>query len=79
MLVKETIKSRIKGYLQDKNSEVQDPEQALENFSEFLSSLIVDSIKSAQVNIPSGVISVVGNSGVSSNPAPITIPQGGLS
>ncbi len=76
MLNKETISSSIFSFMKNQQNNVQDdPEKALKEFSDKLSEVIVDAIKSADILIQPGVINVLTSSPgtPSANVVPIKI------
>jgi len=69
-VIQQVIKARLRVFI-EKNKANEDVDQAVEDFTEELSSIIKDAILSATVMAPPGSIIVVGSPATQTNPAPI--------
>lgn len=71
-LVQPTLKAQIKQIMTDAKAKTDNPEAAFDAFADALATQIIDTIKSATITIPSGLVIVAGSAVTQTNPAPIT-------
>lgn len=71
-LIQPTLKAEIKAILIDAKGKTTNPEAALDAIADALATKIIDTIKSATITIPIGVVVVTGSAVTQVNPAPIT-------
>jgi hypothetical protein len=81
MIQETAISKEIADFIKSQNSQQQDKsEDAIQAFADKLASVIVSAIKSADVNIITGLVVVTGANGggpiTATNPAPIVIKEG---
>lgn len=69
-VIQQVIKTRLRAFI-EKNKANEDLDQAVEDFTEELSSIIRDAILSATVTAAPGSIVVAGGPTTQTNPAPI--------
>lgn len=71
-LVQPTLKAEIKAILIEAKGKTTNPEAALDAIADALATKIIDTIKSATITIPTGVVIVNGSAVTQTNLAPIT-------